>query len=210
MASPSKRFVREVVEGIGAMLAGGGFLERKSGIFTLELTSDVLGWVGLNGATGRGDGKLWINPMVGVRHQRVEGEWSRLAKEKPHAYLPPTLVANVGYLGPRHQYQEWSFAEGRAPAAAITALGRAVLTSGMKLMRETTSLAAMRRHAKAMMVPEYLLFRLPIMLALDGEATRARSTLERDLERTKTRDDAAVVEYRTFAARYLKELGRRG
>jgi len=108
MSAPSKHFVSTIIENIGEQLKVEGFNKRKAGIYTVDLAPDVLGWVGLNEATGRGDGKLWINPMLGVRHQRVEAEWSRLAGEKPHKYSPPTLVANVGDLGPKAAYKEWA------------------------------------------------------------------------------------------------------
>lgn len=210
MRSPGKEFVGEILEGVGAPLLAAGFRRRRSSIYTLDLMPDVLGWVGLNQATRRGDGKLWLNPMVGVRHQGVEAAWSRLAGEAPHRYFPPTLVANVGDLGARRTYREWSFAEGRDNSPAIAAVARAVLTSGLAFMRATTSLQAMRRVARELMVGEYLLFRLPLLFALDGDELRARTTLERDLARTKRRDDDAIQEYRRFAARYLRELRRDG
>ena len=97
-------------------------------------------------------------------------------------------------------------AEGKDNGAALTSVARAILTSGLSFMRNTTTLEAMRRHAKDMMVPEYLLFRLPLMFGLDGDEKRAIATIERDLARTKKRQDEAIEEYRGFAKRYLQEL----
>lgn len=55
------------------LLANIGFRKLAGDVFTLALTPDVIGWLGLNRATQhRGLGEVEINPVVGVRFQEVE------------------------------------------------------------------------------------------------------------------------------------------
>src|SRR5690606_27740771 len=93
-----KEIRSRVLELVRAELAGLAFEKRAGDIFTRDLTSEVLGWIGLNRATRGRPGVLEINPVVGVRHQPIERLLAELRGEKAHPYVPPTLSVHLGYL----------------------------------------------------------------------------------------------------------------
>src|SRR6516165_8634490 len=81
-----------------------GFRKRKQGISSLPASEDVLGLVGLNKALARGLGILEINPVVGVRNQRVEKLVAKLLGEPFDELNPFSAGANIGYLSPQSRY----------------------------------------------------------------------------------------------------------
>jgi hypothetical protein len=93
-----------------APLLGLGFKKRAGEIFTMGLSHDVIGWLGLNRATRhRQRGEVEIYPIVGVRHQEVERLVSELRGDRFHSYVPCTLSTPVGYLLPQQAYAAWVF-----------------------------------------------------------------------------------------------------
>jgi hypothetical protein len=58
---------------VKALLTQLGFRKRAGEIFTIDIAEDVLGWLGFNTATEHyRAGEFEVNPVVGIRHQRVE------------------------------------------------------------------------------------------------------------------------------------------
>ena len=72
--------------------------KRAKDVFTRELTSKVIGWIGLNRAFRKKDQVLEINPVVGVRNQALEKLLAALLNEEFHPFVPPTISINLGYL----------------------------------------------------------------------------------------------------------------
>ena len=71
----SKKLIQEVMLNTQSELGKHGYKKRAGRIFTLYISSDFIGWLGLNRAVQRGDGSLAINPVIGVRYQQLEGHW---------------------------------------------------------------------------------------------------------------------------------------
>src|ERR1700690_3262959 len=83
---------------VETQLVAHGFERRKSGIFTIKMSADAIGWIGLNTATRGQKGFLEINPVVGVRNQQIERLVAELTGEKFDEITPPTLCGNTGYM----------------------------------------------------------------------------------------------------------------
>ena len=204
-AALSSDFGLDLTSRIGARLAEGGFRKREPEIFTKEIAPDVLGWVKITLTGKKADGLLYVNPIVGVRHQLIEAKWAKLIGEKPHPYLLPTLCTNAGFLGPRREYKEWGFEEGKDNTSIIARLARFVLSTGLQFMKETSSLAKIVEKVE-MMVPDSELFRLPIIHWLEGDEEQVRVTLRGELARTRKRKDKTIEQFRLFAKTLMSEL----
>lgn len=204
-APPLTDFGEDLVARIGARLSEGGFKKREPGIFTKELSPDVLGWVGINLTGKKADGLIYVDPIVGVRHQAIEAKWAKLLGDKPHAYLLPTLSTNAGFLGPRKEHKEWGFEEGKDNTSIIARLARFVLSTGLQFMKETSSLPKILERTD-MMVPDSELFRVPIIHWLQADEEQVRVTLRGEIARTRKRKDKTIEQYRLFAKKLMGEL----
>ena len=203
--APPTDFALDLATRIGARLTEGGFRKREPGIFTKEISPDVLGWVGINLTGKKPDGLLYVNPIVGVRHQLIEAKWAKLMGEKPHPYLLPTLSTNAGFLGPRREYKEWGFEEGKDNTSIIARLARFVLSTGLQFMKETASLGKILERTD-MMVPDSELFRIPIIHWLTGDEEQVRVTLRGEIAKHRKRKDKTIEDYRVFAKKLMGEL----
>ncbi|MBS1152304.1 MAG: hypothetical protein H6Q89_4002 [Myxococcaceae bacterium] len=204
-AAPPSDFGIDLVSRIGVRLGEGGFKRREAGIYTKELSSDVLGWVGIHLTGKKADGLLYVDPIVGIRHQQIEAKWAKLLGEKPHPYLLPTLSTNAGFLGPRREHKEWGFEEGRDNTSIIARLARFVLSTGLQFMKETASLNKILERTD-MMVPDSVLFRVPIIHWLTGDEEQVRVTLRGEIANTRKRKDKTIEQYRVFAKKLMGEL----
>ena len=206
VASSLDDFSVDLIDRVGARLAEGGFRKRQPGIFTRELGPEMLGWVGIEDAGKKDDGLVYLNPIVGVRHQLLEAKWAKLLGEKPHPYLIPTLRTNAGFLGPRREHKEWGFEEGRDNTSIIARLARFVLSTGLQFMKETASIEKILERADEMMEVESQLFRIPILYWLSGDEEQVRVTLRAELARTRKRKDRTIEQFRVFAKKLMGEL----
>jgi hypothetical protein len=205
VAVASIDFETDLIDRVGARLSEGGFQQRQPGVFTKEIAPDVLGWVGIESTGKKADGLVYLNPIVGVRHQLLEAKWARLIGEKPHPFLQPTLRTNAGLLGPRREHKEWGFEEGRDNTSIIARLARFVLSTGLQFMKETASIGKILERAQ-MMEPQTQLFRIPLLHWLAGDEEQVRITLRAELAQTRRRKDKTIEQYRGFAKKLMGEL----
>ena len=185
-----------------------GYQKRAEQIFTLDLSDEFLGWLGLNRAIDRGDGALALNPVVGVRYQVMERTLAEITGEKFHAYIPPTVSVNVGYLLLENSYRSWRFEEGGANQekvldmiAVVDKVGRPFMESMADLESLTVAL-----EAKRYSLPDDRRYHLPVIYLLKGEHDLARSHLVRCVAELGDREDLAAAEYRNFAEKMRARL----
>ena len=185
-----------------------GFRKRAGGIFTVELTDDVLGWLGLNRATRhRRPGDVEVNPVIGVRHRLVEAAVARLSGEKGHAYLPVTVSTPIGYVMPDGRYTSWVFSPDAAAEPAAD-LATAVERHALPFMRARADLPALL-EAIDEGLGHNLQYRRPVVLHLMGRSREARASVQSWLGELGDRDDVAADHFRTFAATFLEEASPR-
>ena len=190
--------------------AGLGFEKRKSGIFSSIISDDVIGWVGLNKATrGRSDA-LEINPVVGVRNQRIERLVAELAGDTFDDLIPPTIAGNVGYLSPARRYLPFTFAESVSNEEVADQLCEAIKAHGLPFMKKAADLRALVEAMQTLRfgMAEQLSYRIPVGLWLLADTEKAKAFVAAILTEIGMRSDPAALRYKTFATSLTERLGR--
>lgn len=184
-----------------------GFRKRAGSIFTCDLDSDTIGWIGLNSAGNRPDGPYEINPVVGVRHQELERIVAELSHQKPHAYQPPTISTPIGYIMPEQSYRAWYFSDAASAPDVAASMAEAIRTHGLPYMRDSVTLDALIEQMRANRGHQ-LEMRLPVAYQLRGEPDAARALVEEELTKLGDRSDAAAENFRGFAALFVRQYGQ--
>jgi hypothetical protein len=190
-----------------------GFTKRADLVFTSSLAPSVLGWVGLNTASKHlPSGVVAVNPVVGVRHQALEGLLAQLLGEPAHRYLPPTISTPLGYLMPERTFMSWPIDTRPGSIAGIHELGTAIAESGLPFMVRAGNLEGLRRLLDEGYGPAHqTALRLPLARLLSGDEEGALATAHRYLDGLGDRTDPAAAAYRRFAdslGRYLRTPSR--
>lgn len=204
----SKELIQEVMQLARAGLVERGYRKRTGQIFTLELSTGFLGWLGLNRAVNRGAGSMAVNPVVGVRFEELEQTLETLMDEGPQTYITPTISINVGYLTPENSYKTWVFEEGAHNHNTVADMLAAVEEYGRPFMISMADMEAIQRafEAKEYSLPENRKFRLPLIYHMRGEEDRVREELQKNLTEIGEREDLAAQRYRQFAERLERRL----
>ena len=190
-----------VFDAVTPMLLKLGFKKRAGGIFTIDLSKDVIGVIGLNRATKhRPPGEVEINPVVGVRHQEVERLVAELRGDKFHAYQPSTIATPLGYVMPENRYRSWVFTVDRAETVA-TEMVATIAAHGLAFMHSMKGLTDLCRALDEGRVgfEHQLAYRRPVAWLLAGDPMRAREKLDQSVAALGDRSDLAAEELRRFA-----------
>jgi hypothetical protein len=191
---------------VARLLASNGFRKRAGEIFTLDLATCVLGWVGLNRASKHHPaGEFSINPVVGVRHQEVERLVAELRGDKLHGYVPPTLSIPLGQLMPGASFRQWSFSKVASDEAARDMVD-AIVTYAVPFIRRSSVLLRICEELMQPGLEHQLIYRRPIAWMLLGERSRSREVLEASLAKIGDRQDLAAHEFRRFAQALAQRL----
>jgi len=187
-----------------------GFQKRRAGIFSCPILDEVIGWIGLNTATrGRSDA-LEINPVVGVRNQRIERLVAELTGDAFDDLIPPTIAGNVGYLSPARRYLAYTFAESASNEEVADRLCESIKMYGLPFMKKIADLRTMIKKMQTLRfgMAEQLHYRIPIGLWLLNEIEEAETAIATRLHTIGERSDPAALRYLSFA-KELSELMRR-
>jgi hypothetical protein len=172
-----------------------GFRKRRGGIFTRQLSDDVLGWIGLNRVIRAAEAE--INPVVGVRTQRVERLIAELLDETFHQYIPPTVSTSLGYVLPAQRYTPWVVARDQSPDDVLLDLARAVERFALPYMRQNIDLESLSETLARAGTPSHSAdYCLPVVLFLRGELSAARIRLDQKLAKRRGNTDAGSARYR--------------
>ena len=191
-----------VMDAVTPLLANLGFRTRRDAIYTIELSKDALGDLGLNRATRHQlSGEIEVNPVVGVRHHEVERLVAELRGQKAHAYVPSTIATPIGYVMPEARYRAWLFTAERAEAVAAEMVA-VIAEHGLAFMQANKDLKdicrALEPHSE-LTIADSAVYRLPIALFLCGEKHRAAEKLEMSVAALGARGDMAANYFRRFA-----------
>jgi hypothetical protein len=202
--SVSKHFTRTLFALIEERLVTLDFHKRKQLIFSLAVSEDVLGLVGLNTASGRGPGVLEINPVVGARSQRVERFVAELLGEPFDELNPFSAGANVGYLSPKSKYLPFILSEAAEPEGVVDQLITAIKTWGLPFIRSNASLPALLETMRSnrFAIHFQAVYRIPAALRLLGRCAEADAFLEDEVSKLGSRTDPAAERFRLFANRF--------
>jgi len=202
MTRLSPDFVKKVFGLVHTHLAVLGFEKRKPGILTIKISDDVLGWIGLNKAIRGKEDFLSINPVIGLRNQKVERLIADLLGESYSDIIPPTLSTNVGYLMPLKKYQSYSFSKEGSNEAVAKELVEAVREYGVPFIRRNVDLPALIKsmqtdHIGISFMTDY---RVPAAYFLLGQIDKASEIFKTRLSEMENRHDPAALRYKTFAS----------
>jgi hypothetical protein len=208
----AKPISTQAIDAVTEELGGRGFKRRKAvDVLTIDLAEGVLGWIGLNRATKHyGGAAVEINPVVGVRHQRVERLVAELRGETFHEYVPPTVSRPLGYLMPSGRYEGWLF-EAASVNAKAAALSNAIADYGLPVMRSISGLDELRRKIEESWgFSHQLVYRLPVVRWLEGDESGAINALDASAHELGDRNDPAAGELRSFIRAFRARISSDG
>lgn len=176
-----------------------GFTKRKEAIYTLAITPEVLGWLGLNRSMR--SGILEINPVVGVRHKLVEDVVAKCLELPLEPFTPATISAHLGYVGPNKDYLPWVFHSMPDCAERITQCLAEVEGSGIPYMQrlKTLDTLVVELATSPYSIPEASNIRRIVVLYLLGRHREATKYLRESLESQAGRSDEAARQFSRFA-----------
>jgi len=208
----SRQLIDAVTGVADERLRGLGFTRRRYG-YIIEVTPEVLGWVGLNRDVRRGDNKLLINPVLGIRHQAVEREVARRRGEKFHPHFPPTISAPLSQLarGPFSEFTKrgthYLFEEVREKKLErqVKKMVDTIATYAFRFFKAHSSLQAL---AAALRLGDYgfphqLVYRVPVALTLLGQDSDALDAVRASVAELGDREDLAAQKFRAFADTFI-------
>lgn len=187
------------------LLGAKGFKKRSGEVFTVELVEGFVGWLGLNRAKHpRG---LELNPVVGVRCQELEDLLSKLLRERPHRYVPPTLSISLGYLMPEQQYRCWVLQEDTV-ISSVADMVAAIVRYGVPFMESACNL---RKIGELLESPRFssaenAMYRRPLTKWLMGDREGALEVCASAARQIDERLELAAEHFKQFA-RSLESLG---
>jgi hypothetical protein len=201
MATASIGFIKRVFQLADAEFRKAGWTKRKHG-FSVDLSEDIYGRVGLNKAIGRGNGILEINPIVGVGSHKLEKLVMELLGLKFQPYVGAAIGRNVGYLMPEKKYRPWLFCEEDNCEALVADMVATVQEFGRPFMQEHMGLSALceaMRHSRLGGPLDQ--YRIPAAYVLLGKNAEAEAFLEAKLKEMGSRNDMDAEWFRRFAAK---------
>lgn len=185
-----------------------GFRKKKAR-FTLLVSEDVLGRVGLNKATtGRGRGVVEINPVIGVHNLRVGRLVAELVREEFDESGLWLAQANVGYLSPASEYVPYLFVEGTSPDRLADQLVDAVKTYGLPFIHSNVPLPTLLETMRSARFgsPFSRDYGIPVALYLLDRNSEAEAFLSDELAKIGARTDPAAQRFQGFASRLRERM----
>lgn len=185
---------------IEAALSDNGFKRRRAGTLTSELTDDVLGWIGLNtSVTAAPVGVVLVNPVMGVRHQRLERAVADLKGEKFHQYLPPSYSSPLSAVVPTVGPNDFILHGNARDADVVDRLVHAVFDGGLAFMKEFSDTTTLLDRLRSGFLHDHqMTLRYPTLLWLSGEQNAALKAVENGLQAIEGQRGPAAAELRPF------------
>ncbi|GAT70884.1 hypothetical protein PS9374_06572 [Planomonospora sphaerica] len=188
-----------------SLKAAGFSATRSRGIFIQGRESGGSGWLGLNENDSEMPRSLSIDPVVGVRHDKVQEAWAELDANSD-ILKSPTLFSPLGYLMPEPAYREWRFSrdgDHRSTAREITS---SVMQYGGPFIERW---ADWRNFSEGIHETDLLLdvnrfIIIPIVRAFDGDVLGAKDMVDQEVARldSMSSEDVYAKRYRAFAERF--------
>ncbi|MCC6618869.1 MAG: hypothetical protein IT341_07500 [Chloroflexi bacterium] len=207
---PTSDATHQMVAAMTAALRPMGFIRRQAdGLFTIELAPDVLGWLGLNGATKWHPGAVQVNPVIGVRHQVVERMVAELRGDRFHRYIPPTVSIPIGYVMPERTFTTWLF-EPASMVAKAADLAAAVERYGLSAMHVARDLhGLLDKMGQRWGFSHQNVYRRPVIQWLLGDPDGALADAHASVAELGDRDDPAAEELRHYVDELRRMISRK-
>lgn len=203
------KITKEILMLIEPRLSKFGLFQVSASYYTLPMADESIGTLGLNVANFPEDSLITINPVIGVRSQRIEKLVSELKEIEFNSFGPPTISSPVGYLMPQKSYKTWTFRSEEKLArkeGTASEMASAIETYGIPYMRQYCSLDQVHEYMVSQSPNELTLYRLPVAMFLLGRPIEAEKFVRGTLRDIASRTDKAADFYRKFADNFLALL----
>lgn len=191
----------ELAAAVKTPLESWGFRKRSGLVFTREVEPGVLDWVSFNtAARHEPDGRLEVNPIIGIRHQEVARMVAEMTGAKPHAFAGTTLGTSLGYVMPEARYRAWRWSVG--DDGVTEDLLFAARSTALEFIEGHRALACVVADDARSLVTDRELD-IPVALVLVGQVERAAELVRAHLDALGDRTDAGATLYRRFADTFL-------
>jgi hypothetical protein len=194
-------FPRSLLTEIRTELQLLGFVYKGRRWYEKPLNSEATGIVTLASNSHRGDPAIYINPSLGVRHERIERLLNELCHQTATKFLPATIGTSLGYATSAGKHIMYSFLPGANTKSDVTRLVRAIAQDGLKWMEGNHTINAIleglvgfkyapRDHAR---------FRIPLIYYIKADYESSRVSIQKGLEEIGKNQDAYSEQYRLLA-----------
>ena len=208
MGTAGKKLIDDVFATVRVKLIAVGMKKRAGRTYTLKVSEEVLGWLGLGRVYRRRESVLSVIPTIGIRYQSLEKLLAEARGEKFHSYFPPTIGQQIGYLMPQAEYVTWDFTFDGNINRGVEEMVQAIKDYGFLFMEKYADFVALQ---EAIIHREYgfndeLDYRIPIVYLMQGSKEQAANFIEGRMKKLESRDDEAAKAYRDFATRFKQML----
>lgn len=183
-----------------------GYRSRESGIYTIFINDDFLGWVGIP-SSKKGE-TVAVSPVIGIRHQPTHRLLSQILEEDFHEYLPPTASIGLGFLLPDARWREWYF-DASDDLSSYRYVGDLIQVSGSRFFERAASIdsvIALFETFDYVRLKMDAFERLPILKFLNGNIKEAVATLDMFVSKTAENSDPRSINYRTKYAENFRKM----
>lgn len=197
----------EAISACEAALRPLGFIKR-AGTLLQERREGSSGWIGLNVATQGLPDCVKVNPVIGVYFTRY-GEIERSLRDDIPRKPRPIVSRPLGYLMPEKSFRAWEFQRDGDNDIISTSLAEAVKSYGEPFLEEYSDWEnfSLKVESSGLLMEHEREKTLPIILAINGDLTRARKMIANELARVSGHDDMYAQSYRDFADKFLSRFG---
>jgi hypothetical protein len=211
MKDTRSSFLRTLLTETRAQLEAAGFTYRGRSWYERPLGSETTAIVTLASNTYRGDPAVYINPSLGIRHERLEQLLAELSGHQLGKFPPATISTSLGYVTPAGKHIMYSFTAGDELSAKVKGLVQTISKDGLPWMQKNQSVDAIYDGLAGFKFAarDGARFRVPLVHYLKGDYESACVAARRGLEEIGTNQDLYSQRYRHFANGLLDLAGAR-
>lgn len=204
-------FLRALLTETRAQLESAGFTYRGRSWYEKPLTDEATAIVTLASNTYRGDPAVYINPSLGIRHERLEHLLAELSGSPLGKFPPATIGTPLGYATPAGKHVTYSFTPGDQLRDKVKSLVETISKDGLAWMQKNQTVDAIYDGLAAFKFAarDGARFRIPLVHYLRGDYESASVSARRGLEEIGTNKDLYSQHYRQFAHGLLDLMGPR-
>jgi hypothetical protein len=201
----TSEYKKEALVACIANIRAKGFTKGKSrGPLMCERSPGVFGWVGLN--TQNLPGLLRVNPVIGVRHIRLERALIELGENLTSPL--PSVTSPLGYLTPKRTFLMWEFSPGITSGPVAAGLAEAIVEYGEPFIAKFADWKTFSAEAEEgdLIMANVRKIWFPVIRALNGNIIAARVMVEEEVSRLGLQEDAYSLGYRKFAEKFFRKF----
>lgn len=193
-------FLKSLFTEMRAQLGAAGFTYRGRSWYERPLSSETTAIATLASDTFRGDSAVYINPSLGIRHERLEQLLAELSGYELGKFPPATIGISLGYATPTGKHIMYPFTPGEV-SAKVKDLVQTISKDGLSWMQKNQTIDAIHDAlAKFKFATrDSARFRIPLVYYLKGDYESACVATRRGLEEIGANQDVYSQRYRHFA-----------